>query len=89
VSPQATPGRQGEMVCSDAGVSASVQIADDDLGTVQPRRQRLERFIRLSDVSSTVTVTLVFTDLVGSSAIGTGLHPKDTERLRHPLRDRS
>jgi hypothetical protein len=34
------------------------------------------------DVSSTVTVTLVFTDLVGSTAIGTSLHPDDTERLR-------
>jgi class 3 adenylate cyclase len=34
------------------------------------------------DVSSTGTVTLVFTDLVGSTAIGTSLHPDDTERLR-------
>jgi class 3 adenylate cyclase len=33
-------------------------------------------------VSSTVAVTLVFTDLVGSTAIGTSLHPHDTERLR-------
>ena len=34
------------------------------------------------DVSSTVAVTLVFTDLVGSTAIGTSLHPDETERLR-------
>jgi class 3 adenylate cyclase len=34
------------------------------------------------DVSSTVAVTLVFTDLVGSTAIGTSLHPEETERLR-------
>jgi len=34
------------------------------------------------DVSSTVAVTLVFTDLVGSTAIGTRLHPEETERLR-------
>jgi class 3 adenylate cyclase len=33
-------------------------------------------------VSSTVAVTLVFTDLVGSTAIGTSLHPEETERLR-------
>jgi class 3 adenylate cyclase len=33
-------------------------------------------------VSSTVAVTLVFTDLVGSTAIGTRLHPEETERLR-------
>jgi class 3 adenylate cyclase len=33
-------------------------------------------------VSSTVAVTLVFTDLVGSTAIGTSLHPDATERLR-------
>src|ERR1700739_1688253 len=34
------------------------------------------------DVSSTVAVTLVFTDLVDSTAIGTSLHPEETERLR-------
>lgn len=33
-------------------------------------------------MSSTVAVTLVFTDLVGSTAIGTSLRPNDTERLR-------
>jgi class 3 adenylate cyclase len=33
-------------------------------------------------VSTTVAVTLVFTDLVDSTAIGTSLHPDDTERLR-------
>src|ERR1700758_5474991 len=34
------------------------------------------------DVGSTVAVTLVFTDLVGSTAIGASLHPEETERLR-------
>jgi len=34
------------------------------------------------DVSSTVAVTLVFTDLVDSTAIGTSLRPEETERLR-------
>ncbi|HEY9303885.1 MAG TPA: adenylate/guanylate cyclase domain-containing protein, partial [Mycobacterium sp.] len=34
------------------------------------------------DVSSTVAVTLVFTDLVGSTAIGTSMRPEETERLR-------
>ena len=33
-------------------------------------------------MSSTVAVTLVFTDLVGSTAIGTSLHPEEAERLR-------
>jgi class 3 adenylate cyclase len=33
-------------------------------------------------MSSTVAVTLVFTDLVGSTAIGTSLHPDESERLR-------
>lgn len=33
-------------------------------------------------MSSTIAVTLLFTDLVGSTAIGTSLHPDDTERLR-------
>lgn len=33
-------------------------------------------------MSSTVVVTLVFTDLVGSTVIGTSLHPEAVERLR-------